>query len=262
MGVSLSMIALNRGSKLFWKAFEEDLASSWPTLPSPTDVKKEENTLSFDLGHQSIAMGMMPGPIPEDSWAAPQRQTWIWPDAVEKLQDHRTHLIVTAVGDAAPLEQAQLLTMVTASLVSACGQPAGVMWGDAGLMVSPDVFREIALEALPGELPLCIWVAVFLGKNEDGTTVGFTRGLQSLDLMDFVTEDATDEPADLCERFYGLADYLLENGPVIEDGHTIGDNAQEKIRISFESSPFGHECPIMRLKYSPQTGHSSFGLRH
>jgi len=255
------MIALNRGSKLSWKALQADLASSWPTLPVPKDVKKEENTLSFDVGHLSIAMGMMPGPIPEDSWADPERQTWIWPDAVEQMQDHKSHLIVTAVGDATPLEQSQLLTMVTASLVVACGQPAGILWGDAGLMVSPEVFRDIALETLPSELPLCIWVAVYLGKNEDGTTVGFTRGLQSLDVMDFVTEDATDEPADLCERFYGLADYLLENGPVIEDGHTIGEDARERIRISFEDSPFGHEDPIMRLNFTPAAGHSQFGLR-
>lgn len=261
MGVSLSMIALNRGSKVSWKAFRNDLATSWPTLPSPRDVKKEENTLSFDMGHMSIAMGMMPGPIPDDSWAPPERQTWIWPDATGEMQDHRTHLIVTVIGDATPLEQSQLLTMVTASLLATCGNPAGVLWGEAGLLVSPAMFREVALEALPIELPLCIWVSIHLGKNEDGTTVGFTRGLQGLDVMDFVTENATDEPADLCERFYGLADYLLTNGPVIEDGHTIGEDADERIQICFDESPFGHECPVMRLNYTPRAGHSRSGLR-
>ncbi|GAA4434946.1 DUF4261 domain-containing protein [Bremerella cremea] len=256
------MIALNRGSKVAWKAFRENLAESWPILPAPTDVRKEENTLSFDLGQMSIAMGMMPGPIPEDSWAPPERQTWIWPEAVEQLQEHRSHLIVTVVGDVAPLLQAQLLTMVTASLLATCGQPAGVLWGESGLMVSPELFHDIAIESLPTEVPLCLWVAVYLGKNDDGTTVGFTRGLQSLDVMDFVTENATDQPGDLCERFYGLADYLIANGPVIGDGHTIGEDDDERIKITYCSSPFGHEHQVMRLDFAPQAGQSRFGLQY
>ncbi|MBI1248882.1 DUF4261 domain-containing protein [bacterium] len=260
MGVSLAIIALNRGAKISWKAFREDLGQSWPTLPEPQGVKKEENTLSFDVGHMSIAMGMMPAPVPEDSWVHPECQSWIWPDAVEKLRDHRTHLIVTVVGDATPLEQSQLLTMVVASLVATCGAPAGISWGATGLLVSPELFREMALNTLPEHLPLCLWVKVHAGKNEDGTTAGFTRGLSDLDVMDFVTENATDQPGELCERFLDLASYLIENGPVIQHGHTIGVDANEKIQITYCDSPFGHEQQVMRLDYSSKKGKSWFGL--
>lgn len=259
MAVSLSMIALNRGSRVAWKGLRDDLAASWPMLPAPTDARKQENTLSFDVGDMSIAMGMMPGQIPRDNWAPPQRQTWIWPDAVEQMDSHRGHLIVTAVGDGTIFEQAKLLTMVTASLLRTVGNPAGVLWGENGLLNSPEMFCALAETMLPGEGPFPLWVSVFLGKNSDGTTVGFTEGMEAFDLMDIVTENATDSPDDLSERFYGLADYLVEHGPVIEDGHTIGEDVGQRIQVRYCQSPFGHQRPVMRLDFSPEAGKSSYG---
>ncbi|WP_146117602.1 MULTISPECIES: DUF4261 domain-containing protein [Pirellulaceae] len=261
MAVSLSMIALNRGSRVTWKLLRDDLANHWPMLPTPEDVKKQENTLSFDMGSMSIAMGMMPGPIPGDNWATPERQTWIWPDAVEQLQSHRGHLIVTAIGEGSMVEQSKLLTMVTASLLRTVGKPAGVLWGENGLLNSPEMFCDLAEGMLPGEVPFPLWLSVFLGKNSDGTTVGFTQGMGAFDLMDFVTENATDSPDDLSERFYGLADYLVENGPVIEDGHTLGEDAGKRIQVRYCESPFGHERPVMRLDFAPEAGWSSYGSR-
>lgn len=261
MGVSLSIIALNRGSKISWKALRDDLAQSWPRLPAAQQVQKKENTLSFDIGSMSVAMGMMPAPIPRDSWVLPERQTWIWPDAATALETHRSHLILTVFGDETALAEARLLTMVTTSVLATCGNPCGVSWGGAGLLIAPDVFKEVAREALPDDLPLHLWLAVYMAGNEDGTFSGFTRGMDDFGLMEFVTENATDPPQELCQRFYGLGDYLLINGPVITDGDTIGESMSERIRVLFCDSPFGHENQVMRLDYAAKKGRSWFGLR-
>src|SRR5690606_12886618 len=125
-------------------------------------------------------------------------------DAPAALEEHRSHLVVTAFGDESALAEARLLTMVTASILSTCGNPCGVSWGRAGLLIAPDVFREVAHEALPDDLPLHLWLAVYMGTNADGTFSGFTRGMSDFGLMEFVTENATDPPQELCQRFYGL----------------------------------------------------------
>lgn len=255
------MIALNQGAKVSWNKLSDDLRKTWPHLPTPEDVKKEENTLAFDVGPLSVALGMMPRPIPRDSWAESHHRTYIWPTAAEELESHRTHLIATVIGDAPPLEQAKLLTMVTASLVHTCGAPSGVLWGEAGLWVSPQVFRELAVELLPDRLPLLVWLAIHIGKNENGTISGFTRGMQALDLMDFVTENSTDQPNDLMERFYGLAEYLIENGAVVKNGDTIGESASERIQVIYDDSPFGHEQKVMRLDYAAKKKRSWFSSR-
>jgi Domain of unknown function (DUF4261) len=59
-------------------------------------------------------------------------------------------------------------------------------------------------------------------------------------------------PGELRERFHGLANYVLENGPVIRDGDTIGEDANEKIQVVYADSAFGHEGKVMRLVYTPQ----------
>ncbi len=82
--------------------------------------------------------------------------------------------------------------------------------------------------------------------------MGFTTGMQSLGHMEFETQDSPEPPNELRERFHGLAIYVLENGPVIRDGDTIGEDANEKIQVVYADSAFGHEAKVMRLVYTPQ----------
>jgi Domain of unknown function (DUF4261) len=56
---------------------------------------------------------------------------------------------------------------------------------------------------------------------------------------------------DLRDRFLSLAGYLIENGPVIEDGNTVGADANEKIQVIYSASQFGHDGQVMRLDYQP-----------
>ena len=51
------------------------------------------------------------------------------------------------------------------------------------------------------------------------------------------------------ERLLALAGYVLEKGPVISDGNTVGGDAGEKIRVVFSDSTFGHPDRVMRLVY-------------
>ncbi len=42
---------------------------------------------------------------------------------------------------------------------------------------------------------------------------------------------------------------MLENGPVIKDRDTIGEDEHERIRVVYSDSKFGHEEKVMRLVY-------------
>ena len=67
--------------------------------------------------------------------------------------------------------------------------------------------------------------------------------------MEFETENSPEQPGDLRERLYGLCNYVLENGPVINDGDTIGQDANERIRVVYAESAFGRDGKVMRLEY-------------
>ena len=38
-------------------------------------------------------------------------------------------------------------------------------------------------------------------------------------------------------------------GPVIKDGDTVGEDANERIRVVYSKSAFGHDRQVMRLQY-------------
>ena len=106
-------------------------------------------------------------------------------------------------------------------------------------------------EFLPEEFPLFIWVDFRVGGNDEGSTSGFTAGMTALGHMEIESQNASDEVGEFRERLFGLCQYLLENGPVIRNGHTVGADAQEKIKVVYGKSAFGHEDAVMRLVYEP-----------
>ena len=62
-------------------------------------------------------------------------------------------------------------------------------------------------------------------------------------------EQVTDrpEPGELREWLINIMFYLLENGPVLQHGQTIGMSAEQKIRIQHVASTFGHPAKVIRL---------------
>jgi hypothetical protein len=143
-----------------------------------------------------------------------------------------------------------VLSQVVASVLATCPQALGVYWGNAALVISPQLFREFAVQMLPQGLPLYIWIDFRVGPGKDGKTAGFTHGMKWLGHMDFETLNSNESPGELRERMFELCCYVIENGPVINDGDTVGQDAQERIRVVYSPSAFGYKDQVMRLDYS------------
>jgi hypothetical protein len=197
----------------------------------------------------------MPAPIPGEGLEGPISTSYLWPESRAELAKMKGHLIVT-VGkpgdDADPIEIRKVLSQVTASVLATTEGALGVYWGEAGMLIGRDLFVDMAKGMLPHETPFLLWVDFRVGPvdHDSGLSFGFTQGLHKLGLMELITENATDPPGDLRERLMSIADYLITNGPVIEHGHTVGEDANERITVIVGPSPFGHEGNVMRLDYS------------
>jgi hypothetical protein len=250
VSISIAFVALGEKPQLSADAIQRDLKATWPSLPALGKAEKKDITLAFSVGEASVILGLMPAPIPWSDLQGPCATSWLWPEAASVLKQHRNHLIVTVMGDENPLNRAKLLSMATASILATCPQAVGVYWGDATLVISPKLFREFATQMLPGGLPLYIWIDFRIGRNESGGCSGFTTGMKAFGHMELETLNSPEPPGELRERFFGLACYLIENGPVIRDGDTVGEDANERIKISYSLSAFGHEGQVMRLDYS------------
>jgi len=205
--------------------------------------------LSFSLGSATAAMGVMPAPIPWSDLEGPCETSILWPEAADALKPHQAHVIVTIFAELDPMALSALLTQVTASVLATTPAALGVYWGSATLIIPKRLFIDFAVEVLPKAPALQVWVDFRVFPDGDRSSGGFTHGLAALGHMEFEAQKAPEPPPALWDRLYALTAYVTEKGPVINDGDTVGEDAQEKTRVVYSDSVYGHEGWVMRLEY-------------
>jgi Domain of unknown function (DUF4261) len=249
MPLAISFVLLSEQAEPRDTDIRDFLATSWPDLSPAINFSTGNGTLAFDIGLTQVVLGMMPAPIPWSDLEGPCATSILWPDAAASVKAHTAHIIVTVSGELAPIKLSNILTQVTASVLHATQTALGVYWGNATLLVPKEIFIDFAVDILPKGPPIHIWVDFRIGRDEAGNTSGFTTGMASLGHMEFETQSSPESPSELRERFLTLCGYVLENGPVIRDGNTVGANADEKICVVFADPSFGCKNKVMRLEY-------------
>lgn len=225
-------------------------AATWPREAPLAQLQGADGALTFDFMGGLGFVGYMPAPVPWSELEGPATCAWHWPDAVSVLRAHKTHLVVgVSAEEESPKARAIRLTLLTAAVCTAMPAATAVYWA-SGTTISPaDRFLELAKEMSPGALPLLSWVEfrTFPG-NVSGTFNVFTTGLEALGLMEIEVRDAARPPAQLLERVMDVAAYLLESGPVLKDGDTIGTSATERLRIHHAPSKWDREGAVLWIE--------------
>ena len=243
------MVLFSEVPELSFIDIQGKLASHWPALPPPTEEKQQGVTLSFRLGSSDVILGTMPAAVPWSDLEGPCATSFLWRDAGSVLRTHKAHVIVTISGELDPIALSSLLTQVSASVMDTSPLALGMLWTNAALIVPKALFIDFAVRILPNGPPLDIWVDFRVGKLSEKSSSGFTTGMNALGFMEFETQAANEIPSELRKRFSSLARYLMLNGPVIKDGDTVGENADEQIRVVYSDSQFGNKSKVMRLDY-------------
>lgn len=251
MSAIISMVPLSATATLNMAEIQRKLRTNWPDLPSPTNVEQDDTTLAFRLGEADVIIALMPVPIPWTDLEALCATSILWPDAAIAVKPHKSHAIVTVMGELPPISLAKTLTLATASVMATLPEALGVCWFHAAHLIRKDLFIEFACNVLPKEAPLHVWVNIRVEADSRKTCMGFTTDMESLGHKEFEVQNAPVTPNQLYDRLFSLAGYVLENGAVLNNGHTVGENAQDlNIRVVYADSIFGHEGRVIRLEYS------------
>jgi hypothetical protein len=251
-GGPLISALLLAGDTFPFREFHKQFSKSQIGGHKPTGFKLDKNfILSFNAGDAFFALALMPAPYPWSDLEGPCATAWMWPQETPAatLRRHRTHLLCTmAGGEGDPIHRRLMLTAVTAA---AAQQPGvmGVYWPEGTLVHYPLVFAEMGQSITsPDAPPLYLWVDFRVFRNKDGTFGLFTNGLRALGPMEIEIPRIKMPPGELRDWTVNIAYYLLENGPVLGHGHTIGMTAEQKIRISHMPSLFGHPGKVLRME--------------
>ena len=225
------------------------LQRKWPELEARVGIEDDDATIDVSTCLGSLIVGKMPGPFPWSGLEGPCREGTLWPNATTAVRAHQAHLQLTIVA-AEPLEPIAYFTLLSrfaSAVMVLCPSALGIYFGHAGLVIKRDVFIDMTLEILPRALPLLIWVRFYTGWEADRLhSGGCTQGLGAFGVPEIECLHAPETPARLAERFQEIAAYVL-GGALVRDGDTVGVSDQERIRIRFMDSQFGHAGKVMRL---------------
>lgn len=207
--------------------------------------------MCLDLDGKMIALLTVPSPAGDDV-AEIVEHSRLWPNEVPAPADYSAHTIVTVLGrgdgheDA--IADAVLLSRVVASIIALTDTVRAVYFGSADHVVLPALFRDLMLDTLP-EPSLLAWVAINIGERPDGVMTGHTRGLDMLGLPDVEIPETPESAEDTFDRLTSIASYLVEQGPVINDGDTIGTTEAAEIVVDHSPSAFDPDRTVLRLKF-------------
>jgi hypothetical protein len=232
----LSMIALAEDRMPTVAEVQQAFATEGSPWGTATNVARNDKPLTFELDGYGVAIGLMPTPIPWKDLQGPIATSPMWPEAQTEMQRQRAHLIVTVF--ATRIDRIKMWMAMTRAVAALAGLPwvVGIYWPEGGLVHAPATFRTLAAEMSRDRLPLYLWIGFRLGRNPDGTLFGFTTGLAAFEHMELEVSHCDWSPETLVDRLYNFAHYLLDHGPVLLDGQTIGLSAEEQIAIEYRPS--------------------------
>jgi len=228
----LATIALRAPELPSAQALLQAHTKHFPDCAPLTVVDHEDpTTLTVEGPLTSFSIALSAAPFPWSELSGPCETAWHWPQAKKRLEHHTAHLVVTATSSAlGPVDLMLGLTRVVASALLTT--PAlGVYWPSAMQVHNLKDFVREAEQATRTRLPLYLWLRFGLVREDDGSTGLYTTGMTELDLMEVEFPCASIDPQTLVDRAFNIAHYLLERGPVLEDGHTVGISAEDKFLI-------------------------------
>lgn len=250
-GGPLIAALLLEGESFPFAAFAQAMAGTQIAGKTPVNMETDKDGMAiFHVGDEMCAIALMPKPYPWSDLEGPCATSWMWPagTSATSVKTARTHLLVTQFGGkGSAIERRLCLTGVTGVAAQQDGV-MGVYWPEATLVHHPRLFAEMAKEITSPEAPpLYLWVDFRVFRNDDGTSGLFTTGMTALGHMEFEIPRIEMKPGELRDWAVNIAGYLLEKGPVLKHGETIGATAEQRLRISHTKSQFGHPGKVMRF---------------
>lgn len=211
----------------------------------------EKNIVTVSCGDDTVGfLAHLPIAIPEGEAEENADRNFLWPDGRKEAATHQSHVIVTNVGagDQSPIQSAlavSRLALVALKLFDGIG----VYWGNASVCNSRAVFEDFCEDMSEEHVPVPVWLRFQLvGASDKGIGL-YTLGMQQFGLMDIEVDRCKMDVGDLFEFVSNIAHYLIQSGPVIADGNTVGGTEEERILVRHRPSMIDKTRKVYKIVF-------------
>lgn len=203
-----------------------------PSMPAAT----------FDVDGTTVSAVYSASPMKPETLEQAIEAARIWPEACEATKAASGHLVIASDSTAADHETATKVSLAVSRLAAKFIQKSGalaVFWPESGSLVAADLFAGSAAEAdaLPTGL-VGTWVHITWYRadpEEEGGPARFAAATMGLARfvgreVDFAASNL--QASEIAERILFVSKYLMTEGPVFQDGDTLGYDETAAFRVA------------------------------
>lgn len=216
-----------------------DLKTEWNI--EIVDEDKNEEALVVSIDDMTIALSLMPAPVPNGEAEENAANNYLWKDAVKVIKAHQAHIMAAVLGNAPLIERGKLFVKL---LASCCKQQNACGVYTSGTVFEPRFYMEFANMMKEDLLPIYNWIWFGLYQGEKGVNC-YTYGMKVFGKDEMEVLDADADPSDVQEFLSSLVSYVLEYDVTLNDGETIGFTENDKHSITRSE---GVSLPEVTLK--------------
>lgn len=216
------------------EVLENQLSKDWGFEFSEENTSRQEQTLVTEIKGMTVAISLMPAPVPNDEAVENAKTNFRWPEAVEVTQKHKAHILVAILrGKQQVLTAGKLFVMICSSCLK---MPHAIAMNTLGTVFQPEFYMAAAKSAFEEEeLPLLNLVFFGIYSNDGTSFSGYTYGMDILGKKNIEIIDSKNNPNDVFEFLFDITSYVLESDVTLKDGETIGFTAEQKLPIALSA---------------------------
>jgi len=211
----------------------------------------------FVLGIDDVAIVVLFAPrrLPAETYAQALSLNRTWPEAGPALAAGTGHVVIGTAAEVTThgmaMNAAAYVSFVASVLIEMIPS-VGVVWTNGEVVRNAEGFHADTMGLLERKMPVMNWVGFWI-LTAAPSAAGLPQVvLMTSGLLPFIGREIEWMPSTqplpaLFERLIGTCTYLIENGPVIGDGETLGQTAEEKIRARHVAQGQRPGIPVLQL---------------
>lgn len=193
----------------------------------------------------TVMIGLIDVPFPKGTVDDLCPNAWYWKAACEVTSKHKGQIYVSVLQTSlTKLEAVLLQTDVVASLMDE--NALASYWGSS--LQSREAFLKQSATASPDSPPVWLWVNFRVTHEPNGISIS-TDGMEDFGLREIEAKEVNRNGRDVFVLFLGTARYLIQKGPVIQDGETIGESPSLNIRVRQGPSYWRDGTTVYRIVF-------------